>query len=464
MTARFERRAFLKGVGAATSLALLTACGQSAAPAAKTDAGPPAAKTEAKPAEAKPAQQAPAKTSGGGNTVTFWGRQQFLPESNTWLTESVQMAAKEGGFDVKVELFSNDDHVQKEVVAMEARQLPDVTMTTSAALWYQNGFGLDVPDIYDEVGKAGGGWFDAPEKFSLMNGKRIGVPLNVEPWLMHLRKDIFSQAGVSVPFKSYEEMVDGFKKVTKGGFYGFGGQMTSPDFAGNLLCATMAYGGRWFDTDGKPTINTPKNLEGFAAYTDLFTKHKVMPQGVVQWDASGNNKAWLAGQVAAVSNTGSIILAMRKDNPEMLRNTLLMPWPGGNGNPPATTADGFMLVINKNTPHVDKAKQIIKKILSKERYPGNLEAAGSYWFSVLKDHANIDFFTKDEWNKQIQQDIIPYAIAPFAEGGRNPIFDDLGISAVGDAMQMVAVNGKTAQEGISYLDDKAKEAAAKFNK
>src|SRR3954464_7606843 len=111
-TVRIQRRAFLTGLGA--SMALLAACsGQSAAPVAKPDAPKPAdAKpAEAKPAESKPAaaaqpaQSAPASKSGNGKAITFWGRTQFLPESNAWLTDSVKMAAQEGGFEVKIDMF-----------------------------------------------------------------------------------------------------------------------------------------------------------------------------------------------------------------------------------------------------------------------------------------------------------------------------------------------------------------------
>jgi hypothetical protein len=123
-----------------------------------------------------------------------------------------------------------------------------------------------------------------------------------------------------------------------------------------------------------------------------------------------------------------------------------------------------MFVINKNTPYVEESKRIIMKALSKERYPGNLEAAGSYWFSALKNYAGIDFFTKDEWNKQIQNDVISHAYSPYADGGRNPIYDDIGVASWGEAMQMVGAGGKTPEEAIKYMDTKAKEAEAKFKK
>ena len=60
--------------------------------------------------------------------------------------------------------------------------------------------------------------------------------------------------------------------------------------------------------------------------------------------------------------------------------------------------------------------------------------------------------------------MIPYAIAPFSDGGRNPVFDDIQISATGDAMQMVGVQGKSPEEAIKFLDSKAKETEAKFKK
>jgi ABC-type glycerol-3-phosphate transport system substrate-binding protein len=447
------------GTGAGT--ALLAACGGQPAEAPKTE-GKPAEGAPAPTQAGKPAEKSVASQGATRKSITMWGREQFLPESNKWLTESAKLAAKKGDFDIKVELFSNDDHDQKEILAMEAKQMPDMSMTVIGALWFQNGWAREVQDLYDDVGRGGGGWFDAPEFFSKMDGKRLGVPLNVEPWMLHLRKDVFDKAGVKVPFASFEEMIEGFKKVTSGNFYGFGGQMTNPDWVGNVLCAMRAHGGKLFDKEGKPTFNTPQNVAGFAAYTDMYTKHKVMPPGVIQWDAAGNNKAWLSGQVAAICNTGSTVLSMRKDNMEMLNNSIFTPWPAAKGGVPTTTADGFLLVVNKNTANFDLCAQVVKEILSKDRYPGNLEAAGSYWFSALKAYKDIDFFTKDPWNKMIQSDVIPHGLPPFADGGRNPILDDVGVASFGDAMQMVAVQGKSPQEAVAFLEQKAKEAEEKF--
>src|SRR6187549_2097982 len=95
-----SRRSFLVLSGAGAALTLLAAC-----------SGPPAA--PGAPAGQPGATSAPAAGSGTRKSVVFWGRQQFLPESNDYLTESVKLAAQKGGFDVSVQLFTNDEHAQK---------------------------------------------------------------------------------------------------------------------------------------------------------------------------------------------------------------------------------------------------------------------------------------------------------------------------------------------------------------
>src|SRR5439155_25345214 len=139
-----SRRAFLLTATSGIGVALLAACS-----APSPSAGP---------------TSAPASASGGSRKqVTFWGRQQFLPESNDYLTESGKLAGQKGGFDVSVQLFTNDEHPQKEVVAMEAGVVPDITYTYAPALWDENGYSLEVQALFDVTGNAGGGWLHLPE-------------------------------------------------------------------------------------------------------------------------------------------------------------------------------------------------------------------------------------------------------------------------------------------------------------
>src|SRR5712692_10904333 len=442
-----SRRTFLAGVGGTVAVTLLAAC-----------AGPQS------PAPAGGGTVAPA-AGGARKQVLFWGRQQFLPDSNDYLTESVKLAGQKGGFDVSVQLFSNDEHAQKEVVAMESGVVPDITYTYAPALWDQNGSAMDMQALYDEIGKIGGGWLPLAEGSSkTAAGKRIAVPMNNEPWFLHLRKDKFAEVGVTLPLKTWDEMMSAFQKVNKPAenFYAFDGQMTEADWVGNCLQFMWSFGGRLFDKEGTPTINTPQNIAGVKAYTDLF-KNKMMPPGVVSQLAAGNNEAWLSGQTAAVSNPGSIVLAMRTDNKELLANTYLQAFPVQVKPGTFVEAAGSAhLVINKKSKVIDEAMQVARQILAPDRYPTQLEKAGSYWFPIMKNYLTLPFFTQDEWNKEVADNIVPWTLAASSDTGLTPIYDDIAISATKDMLQAIVVQGKTVEEGVKILADAAAAAKAKF--
>lgn len=448
---RLSRRLFLGGLTATATAAFLAACGSSTnTPAPASGAG---------------ASTAPA-AAGTKKDLIFWGREQFLPESNDYLRESVQMAAQKGGFNVKVELFSNDEHAQKEVVAFESGILPDITYTYAPARWNSSGKAMEVGALFDEIGKTGGSWLDLADPASKMDGTRIAIPMNNEPWFLHLRKDRFEAAGVKLPIDSWEGMLEAFKKVNKPdqNQYAFDGQMTEADWTGNCLQFMWIFGGRLFDKDGNPTIDTPENLKGVTAYTDLF-KNKLMPPGVVQQLSSGNNEAWLSGQASAVSNPGSIVLSMRKDNKDLLNNTYLQAFPlSGSTGKYVQLAGSASLVINKGTQAQQEAAAIAKMILSPERYPTQLEKAGSYWFPIMKNYLTGKFFTDDQWNKQVVENIVPNTLPANANTGLTPILDDITVSATKDMLQAIVVQNKTPQEGLKILADAAAKAKEKFKK
>src|SRR5688500_4612522 len=137
---RFSRRAFVGGLTVTATAAFLAACGSTSnTPAAGGGGGG----ASAAPAASAAASTAPA-AAGTKKDLIFWGREQFLPESNDYLRESVQMAAQKGNFNVRVELFTNDEHAQKEVVAFESGILPDITYTYAPARWNSSGKALEV--------------------------------------------------------------------------------------------------------------------------------------------------------------------------------------------------------------------------------------------------------------------------------------------------------------------------------
>jgi ABC-type glycerol-3-phosphate transport system substrate-binding protein len=189
----------------------------------------------------------------------------------------------------------------------------------------------------------------------------------------------------------------------------------------------------------------------------------MMPPSVVSQNAAGNNEAWLSKQTAAVSNPGSIVLAMRKDDKDLLANTYLQAFP--SAVKPGTfvqTAGSAALVINQKSKVIDEAMQVARMILAPDRYPTQLEKAGSYWFPIMKNYLTLPFFTQDEWNKQVTDNIVPWTLAASADTGLTPIYDDITISATNDMLQAISVQGQSVEEGVKILADAAAAAKVKF--
>src|SRR5204863_8691634 len=157
-----------------------------------------------------------------------------------------------------------------------------------------------------------------------------------------------------------------------------------------------------------------------------------------------------------VSNPGSIVLSMRKDNHDLLKNAYLQAWPSQvEPGKVVRTAGSAALVIDKKSQVVDEAMQVARMVLAPDRYPTQLEKAGSYWFPIMKNYLTLPFFTQDEWNKEVAENVVPWTLNSSADTGLTPIYDDIVISATNDMLQAIVVQGKSVEDGVKILADAA---------
>jgi ABC-type glycerol-3-phosphate transport system substrate-binding protein len=167
--------------------------------------------------------------------------------------------------------------------------------------------------------------------------------------------------------------------------------------------------------------------------------------------------------VAAVPYGIGLLQALRSERPDVLAKTVVTPWPAGPGGQPAVGADGVLLVVNGRGPHAERASHVVRRLLSKEHYPGLLAAAVPAIFSPLRGYDGLDVFTKDAWSRQFQQAVVPHAVALTADGPRTPVFDAL--TPIIDAeLRRAVTGGIPAVQVIASLDQRAKEEAKKVAK
>lgn len=404
------------------------------------------------------------KAADPGPKMTVWAPKHFIQAQNDYFTDSVLLAAARNNFEVEVQLFPWGDYQQKQNAAIEAKTLPDIILGINIARYSTMGILEDVDDLFQEIGETGGGWFESNEANVKVDGKAVGIPFHNEPQVMYYRADLFSAAGFEAPPKDMDEFVAMTKAVTNpaNGIYGFGNTFSDVPDGNNVFWGILwAFGGKVQDENGEIVFNSQETIDALTWYTDLYLKHKVMPEAVTGWDDTGNNKAWLAGQCACIYNSGSILNAMRTDDPGFAEHVVVGPTPAGPAGP-KTYQGGSTAGIMKGTKSHEQAAEILRTILSPERYPNNLRSAGGMFYPVLKNYEQDPFFQEDPWNKATAS-MVQYAQYAHQPGPIAAWIDEIGGKWTFSRMAAkVAINGVSPAQAVEEAAAEMAEMKTKY--
>lgn len=131
-----------------------------------------------------------------------------------------------------------------------------------------------------------------------VDGKLYGIPQMVDPNILTYRADIFAEYGLSVP-QTMEELEETAKFITENvpemaGVVARGGRGARPNWDWSSFL--FAYGGRYLDDAGYPTVNTPEAVAALEAYTRIFTNYG--PAGMSDYNWQDVQDSMAAGNVA----------------------------------------------------------------------------------------------------------------------------------------------------------------------
>ena len=142
------------------------------------------------------------------------------------------------------------------------------------------------------------------------NGKLYALPFYAESQITFYRKDLFDKAGITMPDQPTWEQIGQFaEKITDKQHEIYGvclrGKPGWGENMGQIDPVVNSYGGRWFDMDWKPQLDTAAWKQGVSTYVDLLKKYG--PPGAASNGfnetlalfASGKCGMWVDATVAA---------------------------------------------------------------------------------------------------------------------------------------------------------------------
>lgn len=269
-------------------------------------------------------------------TITYW---QYQYDSKVKAMDQIikDFEKANPGITVKQQTFPYDAYNQRVAASVPAGIGPDVINLYYGwlPLYVDSGYLQPLPtDAFPpaEIEKD----FTPMVKASELDGKYWALPTAVRTLALFYNKDLFKQAGIAGPPKTWDEFVADAKKLTKGsnGRYSQVGFAIAPNGQGhNLLREVMfrQWGTAPYSDDNKKV--TYANAQGAAAlqvYTDWVTKDHI---GVLNYFPGDNGYRDAFNQgLAGMIIDGSFAIGT-------LEQGATMPW--GVAELPTKGADGL---------------------------------------------------------------------------------------------------------------------------
>ncbi|WP_019005063.1 ABC transporter substrate-binding protein [Cohnella laeviribosi] len=159
---------------------------------------------------------------------------------------------------------------------------------------------LPMDDLAAKAGIQKSDYVEAAVDYANIDGKWMGIPLDIHPLIMYYNKDLFQAAGITAPPTNKEEFLAAAKKLTDPS-KGQWGYVMPTQWPQQFLFPSLVYqqGADLADADGKPTLNTPAAVAALEFEKSLIFEHKVSPQKVAQ---DGEVKLFLQGKNAIQFN------------------------------------------------------------------------------------------------------------------------------------------------------------------
>ncbi len=406
---------------------------------------------------------APAVRAASGKKLTIWMGQSFLEALDKKLGALFQDYGKEKGVDVEFLITPSAQLPQKLAAAIQGKNPPDICYMYDADTQYYRGQNqlVDLTDVWSGLKKKGGDVYPAAEATVMWQSNAWSIPMAINPWPVHARKDLLDKAGLKYP-ATWDEFIEVCKKIQHPPqLYGYGPCLGKNDDNNiNFIQIMWTFGAQMQTKDNKPAFNSPETRKAIALIQDMYTKHKIIPPGAINWDNAGNNNAYQSEQVGFIQNAASVLAWCLVNKPALAENTLLANIPAG----PAGSfgmVDCWALAVFKDSKVQDIAKEALAYVMEPERYDGFIQEAAGRYVPVYKKLTVTKFWKENKYY---------HTFPGLAESGRIMAYPGQPTAAFGevlrdyvlaDAIQSVIVQGVSIDQAVTTADKKIQAAYKK---
>ena len=342
----------------------------------------------------KPAPDAPLPQGGSGK-LTVIHRTEYFEAAQQAFRDTVQAFADSKGVQLDISTTNPEsfgDFMGKMSAAVKAGNPPDFAYTSNVSISQLHLLDLveDVTDVVDEAVKRYGDIMPGlnAAKTAQLDGKWWAIPLIGTTTAFHARADKLKEKGIDpASLKTIVDRREAALAISGPDFYGWGFTPNqSGDGFGFLISVVQAFGGHFTDETGQiVTFDSPETVAAFEFLGETYDRNgkyaAMLPPGVESWNDTGNNEAWLAGQIGFTQNAFSVYAQSKRDDNPVYANTVLLPAPAAiNGDHRNGGNVGGWMTIFKGAPNAALAKELALNLLDPANF-GKISALGGVLFT-----------------------------------------------------------------------------------
>ena len=342
----------------------------------------------------KPAPDAPLPQGGSGK-LTVIHRTEYFEAAQQAFRDTVQAFADSKGVQLDISTTNPEsfgDFMGKRSAAVKAGNPPDFAYTSNVSISQLHLLDLveDVTDVVDEAVKRYGDIMPGlnAAKTAQLDGKWWAIPLIGTTTAFHARADKLKEKGIDpASLKTIVDRREAALAISGPDIYGWGCTPNqSGDGFGFLISVVQAFGGHFTDETGQiVTFDSPETVAAFEFLGETYDRNgkyaAMLPPGVESWNDTGNNEAWLAGQIGFTQNAFSVYAQSKRDDNPVYANTVLLPAPAAiNGDHRNGGNVGGWMTIFKGAPNAALAKELALDLLDPANF-GKISALGGVLFT-----------------------------------------------------------------------------------
>jgi multiple sugar transport system substrate-binding protein len=326
------------------------------------------------------AGRAPAVAQGTKLHILRWV--DFIPACDVELKRQAGDASKALGADVQFEFINANDLQPRITAAMQSSSGPDIIMMLHNWPHLYAGGIVDLSDLAEWQGKDQGGFYGQSEAGARVGGKWLALPHGIVGLQIAYRKSWLQDVGQTTWPRTLDELRQvGMKLKKKGRPIGQTLAHTFGDAPAWSYPLMWSFGGAETDRNGKTALDSKGTLES-VKFMQAFWKD-ACDEGALAWDDTNNNRAFLAGEIAATLNGASIYIAAKRGQDKikdergepMVRDIDHGPIPAGPAGSAAYHV-AFSHAVMKYGRNQKLAKDFLKWLHGKEQF--------GKWFQVAE--------------------------------------------------------------------------------